>query len=257
MLWVSYIQHMLAKPIPDKEILHLPHVVYIATLPCCKQPGSKKIDIYFTGFLFDWREKNWHAYWICCFCISTNANAELVVETKTIHTYNTDVEMGYVCVSYSSFCYHSLTCVEVHEQAAKIERAHFANRPQFQFPVTEAHIHCYVRGSVPKSQLHFQEPPLEWQEENLLCSPLYGCDGYSSQYIDIYIVFPLGCSPGSQGVQRWWLGEVWRWRADTFMCNAVLFETLSIITYRQWQISNYLSIYNWCPSFCVTFWSWT
>lgn len=36
-----------------KEIPHLPHTVYIASPSCCKQPGCKKIDIYFTGFLFD------------------------------------------------------------------------------------------------------------------------------------------------------------------------------------------------------------
>lgn len=41
-----------------KEIPHLPHSVYIAAPPCCKQAGCKEIDIYFTGFLFDWREKN-------------------------------------------------------------------------------------------------------------------------------------------------------------------------------------------------------
>lgn len=49
-----------------REILHLPHTVYVAAPQCCKQPGCKKIDIYFTGFLFDCRAKNWYAYWICC-----------------------------------------------------------------------------------------------------------------------------------------------------------------------------------------------
>lgn len=36
-----------------KEIPPSPCTVYIASPLCCKQPGCKKIDIYFTGFLFD------------------------------------------------------------------------------------------------------------------------------------------------------------------------------------------------------------
>lgn len=36
-----------------KEIPPSLCAVYIAGPLCCKQPGCKKIDIYFTGFLFD------------------------------------------------------------------------------------------------------------------------------------------------------------------------------------------------------------
>lgn len=139
-----------------------------------------------------------------------------------------DAELSYVCVPHSSLTI-PLHVLRVHEQPAKIECAHFANSPQFQFPVTEAHVHCYVRRSVPKSQLYFQEPPLEWQKENPLCFPLYGCD--SSRYIDIYIVFLLGCSPRPQGglnpemvAGRSMTVEGW-----SLMCEAMASETLSTL----------------------------
>ncbi len=45
------------RPNTLREIPHLPHTVYEAASQCCKQPGCKKIDIYFTGFLFDYGVK--------------------------------------------------------------------------------------------------------------------------------------------------------------------------------------------------------
>lgn len=62
-----------------KEILHLPHTVYIASPPhpCCKQRRFKKIDIYFSGFLFDCRKEkiDMHILYVTVF-ITRNANKE-------------------------------------------------------------------------------------------------------------------------------------------------------------------------------------
>lgn len=119
---------------------------------CCKQPSCKKIDICFTSFLFDWRErKNWHAYRMrCC------ASWEQDVGTWTLHWAGTGI-----CLSASmtiSLCTHT----------AAFECAHFVSLMEFKFPMTEAQVHCCcVRGSDPQSWLQFQEPPLEWQKENL------------------------------------------------------------------------------------------
>ena len=69
-----------------------------------------------------------------------------------------------------------------------------------------AQVHGYVRRDRPKSLLHFQEPPLELDGEETSRSGHPSCMMVAvtpsvvvSQYADIYIVFPLGCSQGAQG----------------------------------------------------------
>lgn len=61
-----------------------------------------------------------------------------------------------------------------------------------------------------------------------------------SQYIDIYIVFPLGCSQGAQGGCS---PGVVAGRSikvggfDPFTCEAMVTEPLSIDAYGQWQVA--------------------
>lgn len=57
-----------------------------------------------------------------------------------------------------------------------------------------------------------------------------------SQYIDIYIVFPLGCSQGAQG--GWSPGAVagmgiTTWGLIPFTCEAMVAEPLSIVAHGQ------------------------
>lgn len=138
--------------------------------------------------------------------IATNANGRRVVDTCTVCTVSCSSWSFFVCCS--ALCNHSLTCVWVHAHQAEIGCSHFANPTEFQLHITEAQVQSYVRRSDPKSLLHFQEPPLEWQRGGnapVECHVLPPCmmavapSVAVSQYIDIYIVFPLGCSQGAQG----------------------------------------------------------
>lgn len=104
------------------------------------------------------------------------------------------------CIS----CNHWAKCEWVQ---AEIGCAHFASPTEFQLHISEAQVHGYVRRSDLKSLLHFQEPPLEWQagehapaKPNALSTSTAVAPSVAvSQYIDIYIVFPLGCRQGAQG----------------------------------------------------------
>ena len=106
-------------------------------------------------------------------------------------------------------------CVWVHTHQANSGWAQFAKPTEFHLHITQAPIRWCVKRSDPKSLLHFQEPPLEWQRERvrrkknrktmaehhvlpswvMARTPSVAV----SQCIDIYIVFPLGCRQGAKG----------------------------------------------------------
>lgn len=122
--------------------------------------------------------------------------------------YNTGFKLNFSFVYCTTFCNHSFKCVWVYAHQADIGCAHFVNPTEFQLHITEAQIQCCVRRSDPKSLLHFQEPPLEWQrgkkalgEHHVLppCTMAVTPWVAVSQCIDIYIVFPLGCRQGAKG----------------------------------------------------------
>lgn len=126
--------------------------------------------------------------------------------------------------------------------------SHFANPTEFLLHIIEAQVHLYERGSDPKSVLHFQEPPLEWQRggKESCCrtqcsSPLYdGCDSFSSSFSAHWHLYTvsLGVQPGSP---RWLesMGGDWLGCGGVDLClyEAMVAKPLSIAAYRQWQIT--------------------